>query len=108
MVKWKIIPTFFTLTGRYEKKQLELKLRAFIVKGINQEVEIWANGIFQKKILLDRAEQNRVIVQIPEKAIMQNYLVLTFRYINPKRPIDFGMGDDDRLLGIGLVSAIFY
>ena len=104
----KLSQLFLPLPEGMKKKQLELKLRAFIVKGINQEVEIWANGIFQKKILLDRAEQNRVIVQIPEKAIMQNYLVLTFRYINPKRPIDFGMGDDDRLLGIGLVSAIFY
>ena len=105
----KLSQLFLPLPEGMKKQQLELITRAFIANNIHQqEVEIWANGIFQKKVFLDRAEENHIIVQIPEKAIMQNYLVLTFRYINPKRPKDIGMGDDDRLLGIGLVSAIFY
>ena len=87
---------------------LILTLRAPIFDGHpKQLVELWINGIYKETITLTKSEKNQLIISIPNNAMTREYIWVDFKIINPVRPKDYGLGDDNRLLGVGVESAIF-
>ena len=89
-------------------KQLELELRALVnTKHPTQNIEIWINGTFVKKVSLSQFEGNRITLNLPASNSGNEYLNLDFKLLNPVRPKDLGMSLDDRLLGVGIVGVIF-
>jgi len=87
---------------------LILTVRAFITqKYPTQEFEIWVNGHKEQDVTLNRSTNNKIIIPISKAIQNSGYVNLEFKFKNPIRPKDEGMGDDIRLLGIGLISAVF-
>jgi len=90
-------------------QKLEISARAFISKPNSfQPINIVVNGEKLPQIELTQPENNLISINITPKAIKEGYLQIEFVPTNPARPIDLGMGNDDRLLSIGLVSATFH
>ena len=86
---------------------LKITARAMIRPGVAQTVAISINGNSLISTQLDQAEGN--IILIPLNAALQasDQLEISLQIPNPIRPIDLGIGKDDRLLGIGLQSIEF-
>lgn len=88
-------------------KKLILNMRAFISPlHPSQSVDIYVNGQFLRNAILTQVEGNQIEV-ILDEADQAKYLAIELRFRNPEMPKELGMGDDDRLLSIGLVSAKF-
>jgi hypothetical protein len=60
-----------------------------------------------KKVSLDKFEGNSVDVPLPQSVLNEQFFRLQFRLLNPASPKSLGISDDDRQLGIGLISAVF-
>jgi len=89
-------------------KNLVLDLRALISKQHpSQMVDLKVNGQVQKTLYFSSAEHNSLIVPITPKIQKDNFMEIEFIFKNPITPKSIGMGDDDRLLSIGLISAVF-
>jgi hypothetical protein len=92
-------------------KSLTLKFDAFVVDGKHptQEIDIKVNGnLYQKMIVRDANDQHLRIVFTPEMKSAK-YLSVEFKFNNPARPIDLIPNHpDQRKLGIGMRSAVFY
>ena len=89
-------------------KNLKLLVRAFVhKKHPKQDVEIFINGFFQKKISLSEFENNQIDIPLPSSVSNSDYLKLEFKMLNPASPKAIGISDDDRQLGIGAISAVF-
>ena len=85
---------------------LILNLRALVSpKNPAQKIEIWINGQLARSLALQQGDNNQVDLPIPKEWLDLGYLAITFVFKNPARPQDIGLGDDERLLAIGLVSA---
>lgn len=107
---------------------LLLKTRAFVTPNHpEQVVDIWVNGKLNQTVALTNPELNEIVIRAPfsihwlsspkyigislfnllTKAVgtsNQEPIFIKFNLHNPARPKDLGLGDDDRLLGIGLIS----
>ena len=93
-----------------------------------QNVEIWVNGQFNQIVQLRDPFSNWIYINDPlsssknftniselAKSLYSQLtwfmqlplapIMIEFRYQNPARPKDLGIGEDDRLLSIGLISA---
>ena len=91
-----------------KSNNLMLTVHAFITqKHPTQEFEIWVNGHKEQDVTLNRSTNNQIIIPISKAIQNSGYVNLEFKFKNPARPKDEGMGDDIRLLGIGLISAVF-
>ena len=89
-------------------KSLAINVRALIAdKCPRQELEIWLNKKFLKKITLSKPEQ-LIYIEIPNGAAKNNYLDIEFRFFNATTPKSIGLNDDERILAIGLISAYFH
>jgi len=89
-------------------RSLTLQLRAFVnEKHPNQLFEILINGVVVKKVSLDKFEENSVDIPLPQSVLNEQFFRLQFRLLNPASPKSLGISDDDRQLGIGLISAVF-
>ena len=88
-------------------KQLNLTIRAFLPQGYPiQDVEIWVNGFKEQTLALSQ-ETTTVSIALTSQVLKDGYLMLGFRLNNPISPKKIRLGDDDRLLSIGLISAKF-
>lgn len=111
------------------KNQIALNVRALVNPNYpTQNVEIWVNGQFNQIVKLrdpfsnwiyinDPLSSSKKFTNIPEltKGVYSQLtwfmhlslapIAIEFRYQNPARPKDLGIGEDDRLLSIGLISA---
>ena len=88
---------------------LDLKMRSFAHDNVDQQVfELWVNDSYVKKVVLPKLGDASVKINLAEIKDQKNYLVIDFKNVNPTKPKDLGMGNDDRLLSIGLVSATFH
>ena len=88
-------------------KQLNLTMRAFLPQGYPiQDVEIWVNGFKEQTLALSQ-ETTTVSIALTSQVLKDGYLMLGFRLNNPISPKKIGLGDDDRELGIGLISGKF-
>jgi hypothetical protein len=82
-------------------------MRAFVSPlHPSQSVDIYVKGQFLRNVILTQVEGNQIEVMLDESD-QTKYLAIEFRFRNPEIPKLIGMGDDDRLLSIGLVSAKF-
>ena len=91
-----------------KSRSLMLNLRAFVNgKHLNQVFEILINGVAIKKVSLDQFEGNVVEVQLPNSVLSEQFIKVQFKLLNPASPKSLGISDDDRQLGIGLISAVF-
>ena len=87
---------------------LILTLRAPIFDGHpKQLVELWLNGIYKETITFTKPDKNQLVISIPNDIVKREYIWIDFKIINPVRPKDYGLGDDNRQLGVGIESAIF-
>lgn len=86
--------------------KLVLHVRAFVSPDHpTQSVDIYMDSKFQKNIILTGPDHQ---IEIPILSSRQNdFVAIEFRFRNPEVPREIGMGDDERLLSIGLVSAQF-
>ena len=89
-------------------KSLKLQARAFVhAKHPKLDVEILINGVLQKKVSLIEFESNRIDIPLPTSLSGQDYFKLEFKILNPASPKGLGIGEDDRQLGLGAISAVF-
>jgi hypothetical protein len=89
-------------------KYLVLDLRAFVnAKQLSQSVEISVDGQNTQKLTLNRFEGNLVKIPIPTSAYGKEWLTIDFKIPGAISPKALGIAPDDRLLGIGLKSAVF-
>ena len=73
-----------------------------------QAVEIWVNDIFQKRLIIKNPENNLIDVAIPPVVDDLKPLHIEFRTPNAISPISAGIAsNDNRVLGLGLRSAVF-
>jgi hypothetical protein len=107
---------------------LIIKARGFVAPSHpEQTIDIWVNGKLNQTVKLTNPETNEIEIKAPfsvnwlsaPKYIgtsLFNYLtrsvgtpnqepvLIRFDMRNPAKPKDLGLGDDERLLGIGLIS----
>jgi hypothetical protein len=89
-------------------KSLKLQARAFVYgKHPKQDVEILINGLLQKTVSLTEFESNQIDITLPASLLGQEYFKLELKMLNPASPKALGIGDDDRQLGLGAISAVF-
>jgi hypothetical protein len=89
-------------------KSLTLTLRAFVTsKHPTQEFDLWVNGVKLQEVSLTKESNNQLTIPISPAMIETGSLNIEFKFKNPARPKDYGVGDDSRLLAIGLESAVF-
>ena len=89
-------------------KSLKLQARAFVnEKHPKLEVEILINGLLQKKLSLTEFESNQINIPLPTSLLGQGYFKLELKILNPASPKALGIGEDDRQLGLGAISAVF-
>jgi hypothetical protein len=61
-----------------------------------------------KKVSLDQFEGNLVDIPLPQAVLGEQFIKIQFKMLNPASPKSLGISDDDRQLGIGLISAVFH
>jgi len=89
-------------------KELILNIRAFVAKQWpTQDVEIGLNGQWVKKVKLSQFETNEVTIPLPPDIPNSKWLKITLKLPTATSPKSLGMGEDNRMLGIGLKSAVF-
>lgn len=89
-------------------RALKLQVRAFVhAKHPKQDVEILINGVFQQKVSLTEFENNQIDIPLPASVLGLDYFKLELKMLNPASPRALGIGEDDRLLGVGVISAVF-
>lgn len=88
---------------------LDMNLRVFTFNNMHQKTyDLWVNDEFIKSIEITSPQDFQLRIDLDKLFIKKNYLVIDFRKLDPVRPKDLGMGDDGRLLSIGLISATFH
>jgi len=112
------------------ENSLIILTKAFVTSNHPEQlVEVWVNGKLNQTVTLRQFDSNEIFIK-PLSPINwnaqswkylgaslfnkltqlmgtsnQEVIVIEFQLRNPARPRDLGIGDDNRLLGIGLISA---
>jgi hypothetical protein len=90
-------------------RSLNLNLRAFVnPKHPIQDVFITVNNEKQLYFQLNKFDQNFINLAIPESAKEMGTLKVKIEIPKAESPKSLGISEDDRKLGVGLVSATFY
>jgi hypothetical protein len=85
-----------------------MQARAFVnEKHPKLDVEILMNGTLQKKVSLTEFESNQIVIPLPASLLGRDYFKLELKILNPASPKALGIGEDDRQLGLGAISAVF-
>ena len=89
--------------------KLNLEINAFISHlHRTQEIEILSNYQALQKISLIKPYGNKIQIMLDKKTIANSYIQIQLKLLNPISPKSLGMSNDDRRLGVGLVSAKFH
>lgn len=89
-------------------KELDLDVRAYVNKPApSQIVDLSVNGRQLKSQVLNNFDSNRIVISIPEHAQGKEWIEITFALPYARSPKSLGMGEDTRILGLGLKSAVF-
>ena len=87
---------------------LTLSARALVSKKHpSQKINIMVNGIFIKQITLNKSDENQILIPVTPAFKKQGFLNIEFKFLNPTRPSAIGIGEDDGLITLGLISAEF-
>ena len=89
-------------------KRIEINLRAFIAGNESAlPLIIKFNDGAAIPLVLTNFENNRLVLDLPKSLFEKPFITIEFAIESPKKPKDYGLGDDDRLIGIGLKSVQF-
>ena len=90
-------------------KRVIFKVNALITPSHPaQEVEVWVNGVLQKKLALYSSADNQIEISMPSQFDDSKPLHVEFRTPDAISPVKAGISSNDsRILGIGLRSAEF-
>ena len=89
-------------------KSLTLTIRTLVTPTHpTQEIGITVNDEQRPTITLTKDSDNQIIIPITKENEQAGYLNIKFQFKSPASPKDLGIGDDSRLLSIGLERAIF-
>ncbi|NDE62642.1 MAG: hypothetical protein EB038_10740, partial [Cyclobacteriaceae bacterium] len=87
---------------------LTLTTRAFVTaKHPTQEIDLIVNGQKRQEVILTKDNNNQITIPIAPEDRQAGQLNIDFRFKNPARPKELGMGEDQRLLSVGLERAVF-
>ena len=109
---------------------IPFKLKAYqlsieIVPFINaahpvQDVELWVDGVKLHDLSLSETRSYNLEIPVPGNLTSLNWLervtsipvnirfmTVEFKFKNPTKPSSIGMGDDHRMIGLGLISMAF-
>lgn len=85
-----------------EEVELLMELSAF---NSDKELKMYINDVYIQDLTVSCIESNLYSVKIPKNTITSTTLNIKFEYISElQSPQELGMGNDDRTLGIGLIS----
>ena len=88
--------------------KLILEARALVNdQQVTQEVRISINGDTPISYSLSKDAHNQIEISLDQQVIQAGYVHLVFHFPHARRPKDMGMGQDERLLCLGLISATF-
>lgn len=88
---------------------IQINARAFVTpKNPSQIVQVSVNGIPQSQVTLGQFNDNEFFIPIPQSERGKKTIVLGFVFPNAASPKQLGLNDDDRKLGIGLKTMVFY
>jgi hypothetical protein len=89
--------------------ELVFDLRALVnAQQATQQLGIGINGQAPLQFTLSKSDHNRIAIPLTAKVIAEGYVQIVFDLPTAKRPKDIGIGDDERLLSIGLIDAQFH
>ena len=89
-------------------QSLDLNMRAFVSPKLpTQDIIITLNNEKPIQFKLNKFDQNTLKLIIPASAINLGTLKIKFEIPKAESPKSLGISDDDRSLGIGLISATF-
>ena len=89
----------------YKVELIEINLRAFIAgKDSTLPIQVRLNDDSAIPFNLTNFHNNRILLAIPKSSFVSHFIKVEFIIDSPKRPIDYGIGSDERLIGIGLKS----
>jgi hypothetical protein len=90
-------------------KNLKLNVRAFVnEKKEAQKIFILVNGVPEKSIELTHFDNNEIDIPISTALSKLPFITIDFQFPDATSPKKLGIGEDDRILGIGLKSAQFF
>ena len=90
-------------------KNLKLNVRAFVnEKKETQKIFILVNGVPEKSIELTHFDNNEIDIPISTALSKLPFITIDFQFPDATSPKKLGIGEDDRILGIGLKSAQFF
>ena len=88
---------------------LRLDLRAFVnEKHPKQLFEVFIDGQLVQSASLAKFEGNQIDIPLPRSVLGGQFIKIQIKLLNPASPKSLGISDDDRQLGIGLISATFH
>ena len=88
---------------------IQINARAFVTpKNPSQIVQVSVNGIPQLHVTLGQFNDNEFFIPIPQSERGKKTIVLGFVFPNAASPKQLGLNDDERKLGIGLKTMVFY
>jgi hypothetical protein len=89
-------------------KELHLDVRAFVnPQAPTQRIDLSVNGYQVKSQVLNNFESNQIMIPISDQANDKGWIEIAFALPNARSPKSLGMGEDTRVLGLGLKSAVF-
>jgi len=87
---------------------ISLTVRAFVnEKHPIQQIDSYINGVLVKHFELRSFSHNLIDIPIPRVVLKDEFFKLDLKIHSPTSPKALGLGDDDRQLGIGAISAVF-
>ncbi len=97
---------YFSVTPPRTDLFLRLTLRPYLVPGKwpKQEVRVSVNGKELQRLKLSKKEMDTYEVRVPKELAADGSLTVTFDIPTAVSPVDLGIGDDVRTLGIALQS----
>ena len=91
-----------------QAQNLIISTRAFVnAQHPRQALELWVNGKLEQNITLTQGSANLIVIPLSQSMKDQPSLQIEFKFNNPAKPSDLGLGNDERLLAIGLEKAVF-
>jgi len=90
-------------------KTLTLEIRALINHlHPKQSVEILIDGKYQMTAIIKTPDQTQIHIPLQENSLTSPYLNLELKFPDRVQPKKIGIGDDERELAIGLISASYH
>ena len=87
---------------------LTLTMRALVSKQHPQQIiEVYVNNVLFRVVTLTDPSKNSIEIPITSAITQAGFIQIELKFQNPIRPKDLGMGDDGRLVAIGLEDARF-